>query len=53
MPAIPMFFLASVVHGSLLIGGGGGLGGLGGGGSRKKLFIYRRGEWSTAIVLSY
>ena len=29
MPAIPMFFLASVVHGSLLIGGGGGLGGLG------------------------
>ena len=32
MPAIPMFFLASVVHGSLLIGGGGGgVGGLGGG----------------------
>ena len=38
MPAIPMFFLASVVHGSLLIGGGGGLGGLGGGPGRNYLF---------------
>ena len=29
MPAMPVFFfLASVVHGSLLIGGGGGLGGV-------------------------
>ena len=34
-------------------GGGGGVGGGGEGISRMKLFIYRRGEWSTAIILSW
>ena len=42
MPAIPMFFLASVVHGSLLIGGGG-VRGVGGGGPGRN-YLFTDGE---------